>query len=150
MGVRTKKLAHVIESFLPKIEFVYHPFEVFGKLGQKMKTLEAFSNGDFSRVQESLENLDISPYKTILMGMPTYGNFPPKLFDEILVRMDNIQEKSFVLFSTSLITGEGTIEYMNSELEARKGNVLARVNLQRFFKIGKEPILEFLETIAIS
>ena len=90
MGGRTKKTAEAIGSVLTNYEVSYFPIELKGKFIEKIKMLDKFENKDFSAIEPELNALDVTDCDLIIIGMPTYGKFPPKAFDEIVARMGDL------------------------------------------------------------
>jgi hypothetical protein len=74
--------------------------------------LDKFENKDFAMIEADLNTLDGLDYEIIIIGMPTYGNFPPKIFDEIFSRMKNLIGKKVIVFNTARFTGGKTLKYM--------------------------------------
>lgn len=148
MGGRTKKVAETIADALSNYEVNFAPFELTGGKIEKLKELDKFDNGDYTLFQDTLNSLNIEPYDLILMGMPTYGNRPPVIFDEIMDHMKNFKGKKVVVFSTSRITGDGTVEYMSSAVEEKGGTIMNSHNFRGFFRIGKKSVLEFANQIS--
>lgn len=147
MGGRTKKVAEIIGSNLSEYDISYAPFELTGGKIEKLKEYDSLSNGDYSLFEEELNTLKINPFDLILIGMPTYGNAPPVIFDEIMKHMENLEGNHVILFSTARITGSGTTEYMKSQVEENGGEVIETHNFRGFFKIGKKSVLEFTNLI---
>lgn len=143
MGGRTKKVAEIIGSNLSGYDISYAPFELTGGKIEKLKEYDSLSNGDYSLFEEELNALDVGPFDLILIGMPTYGNAPPVIFDEIMKHMENLEGKHVIVFSTARITGSGTTEYMKSKVEENGGKVIETHNFRGFFKIGKKSVLQF-------
>lgn len=147
MGGRTKKVAQTIVDALPQYDIAYLPFEFSGNLSEKLKIVEKFNNRDFSMMEDTLNSLDSEKYDIIFIGMPTYGNLPPKVFDEILERMKDIKDKKIIIFSTARFTGEGTVEYMKSKIEAKGAKVIYTQNFRGFFKISTKKVKHFAKKI---
>lgn len=147
MGGRTEKVAEIIGEALSDYEVDYIPFELTGGRIEKLKKYDSLTTGDFSIFEEKLNELNTGPYDLILMGMPTYGNLPPGVFDEIMNRIEGLEGKKVVVFCTARITGSGTLEYMKSEVEKKEGNVICSYNFRGFFRIGKKEVLEFARQI---
>lgn len=147
MGGRTKKVAQIIANNLPEYECIFIGFELTGKFSEKLKILDKYQNGDFSMIDDKLNSLDAGIYDLIMIGMPTYGNFPPQVFNEILKRIKNFQNKDIVIFSTARITGKGNLEYMTSEVQAKGGNVFQSHNFRGLFRIGTRSARKFAAKI---
>ncbi|MFX0059657.1 MAG: flavodoxin family protein [Candidatus Hodarchaeota archaeon] len=143
MGGRTKKTAEAIASVLTNYEVSYFPIELRGKLREKIKMLDKFENKDFSMIEADLDNLDASDYDLIMFGMPTYGNFPPKVFDETLSRMKNLSGKKVIVFNTARFTGGKALDYMKEKVEENGAQVINQVKFRKLFWIGKKDAIKF-------
>ncbi|MFX1500876.1 MAG: flavodoxin family protein [Promethearchaeota archaeon] len=143
MGGRTKKTAEAIASSLSNYEVSYFPIELTGKFIEKIKKLDKFMNNDFSEIETELSTLNASEYELILIGMPTYGNFPPKVFDEILVRMENLSEKRVIVFNTARFTGGKALEYMKTKVEELGAHVIDQAKFRKVFWIGVKNAIKF-------
>ncbi len=150
MGGRTKRVSEIVSGALPEFEAYFSPFEINGKLKEKIKILDKFENGDFSLVEEGLNELNVEPYEYILIGMPTYGNRPPKIFDEIMNRIENFANKKVAVFTTSRFTGDGTIDYMKSAIEAKGAEVVQTHNFKGLIKIRSKTGTNFAKEIQAS
>jgi len=147
MGGRTKKGAEIIGSTLSEYNVSYVPFEFMGGKIEKLKKYDTLTNGDYAWFEEELKALDAEAFDLILIGMPTYGNVPPVIFDEILTHLENLEGQYVILFSTARITGDGTTEYMKSKIEENGGKVIETHNFRGLFRIGKKSVLEFTNQI---
>lgn len=133
MGGRTKKMAEAITESLVNYEIEYFPIELTGSFIEKLKVLDKFENNDYSSIEKELSTLDAAPYDLLVFGMPTYGNKPPKAFNEILSRLGNLDGKNAVVFVTSRITGGGARDYMADELGAKGANIVEKAKFRGFF-----------------
>ncbi len=147
MGGRTKKTAEAIASALSNYEVSYFPIELTGKFIEKIKMLDKYENKDFSMIDTELNNLDALPYDLIFIGMPTYGNFPPKVFDEILARMRNFSGKRAIVFNTARFTGGKSIDYMKEKVEEAGAQVIEQAKFRKVFWIGTKNAIKFGEKI---
>ncbi len=143
MGGRTKKAAKAIASSMTKYEVDYFPVELTGRFIEKIKMFDKFENGDYSAIEPGLSSLDAKNYDLLLFGMPTYGNRPPKTFDEIINRMANLAGKKTIVFTTARFTGKGTLQYMKEEIETKNAQVINQKNFRRFFWLGKKKAIKF-------
>ena len=98
MGGRTKKTAEAIASVLKNYDVNYFPMQLKGRLIEKIKQLDQFENNDFSAIETGLDNLDAAGYDLIIIGMPTYGDKPPKAFDKVIDSMKNFSGKRVFVF----------------------------------------------------
>ncbi|NVM37743.1 MAG: hypothetical protein HWN81_19280 [Candidatus Lokiarchaeota archaeon] len=143
MGGRTKKTAEAIASTLSNYEVSYFPIELTGKFIEKIKMLDKFENKDFSIIETELNTLDASSYDLIIFGMPTYGDKPPKAFDEILARMGNLNGKKTVVFNTARFTGGKALEYMKTKVEEAGAQVSDQFKFRKVFWIGVKNAIKF-------
>ena len=143
MGGRTKKIAESIASSLTNYEVSYFPIELTGKFSEKLKILDKFEHKDFSMIETELNSLDAIPYDLILFGMPTYGNFPPKVFDEILARMKNLSGKKAIVFNTARFTGGKSLEYMKVKVEELGAQVIDQVKFRKVLWIRVKDAINF-------
>ncbi|MHA2391137.1 MAG: flavodoxin family protein [Promethearchaeota archaeon] len=147
MGGRTKKTGEAIASALTNFEVSFFPIELTGKLTEKIKIIDKFENKDFSAIQGDLNILDALEYDLIMFGMPTYGNFPPKVFDEILSKMKNLSGKKVVVFNTARFTGGKSLEYMKEKVEENGAHVIDHAKFRKLFWIGRKDAIKFGERI---
>ena len=140
---RTKKTAKAIASALKNHEVSFFPVELTGKYVEKIKQMDKFQNKDFSAIESELSSLDAADYDLIMIGMPTYGNFPPKVFDEILVRMKNLKGKKIIVFNTARFTGEKSLQYMKEKAEGAGAQVIDQARFKKFFWIGEKNAIKF-------
>jgi flavodoxin len=145
MGGRTKKTAEVIGSVLNNYEVNYLPIELKGKFIEKIKMLDKFENRDFSAIEPELNALDVSDFDLIIIGMPTYGNFPPKAFDEILARMGDLSEKKAIVFNTARFTGGKALDYMKAKVKDTGAQVIDQTKFRKLFWIGKKKRLNLVK-----
>ena len=140
---RTKKTAKAIASALKNHEVSFFPVELTGKYVEKIKQMDKFQNYDFSAIESELSALDAADYDLIMIGMPTYGNFPPKVFDEILVRMKNFKEKKVIVFNTARFTGGKSLDYMKEKVEAAGAQIIDHARFKKLFWIGEKNAIKF-------
>lgn len=143
MGGRTKKTAEAIASALTNYEVSYFPIELIGKLREKIKMLDKFENKDFSMIDADLNILNVLEYDLIMFGMPTYGNFPPKVYDEILSRAKNLRGKKVIVFNTARFTGGKTLDYMKEKAEEIGAQVIDQAKFRKLFWIGTKDAIKF-------
>ena len=143
MGGRTKKTAEAIGSTLIDHEVNYFPIELWGKRIEKLKQFDKFQNGDYSDIEEDLNSLDIEPFELIIIGMPTYGKFPPKTFDEIIRRMGDLSNKKVIVFTTARFSGGKARDYMKSRVENSGGRVIEKLKFRKLFWIGTKKALKY-------
>ena len=143
MGGRTKKAAEAIGSTLIDHEVNYFPIELRGKRIEKLKQFDKFQNGDYSDIEEDLNSLDIKSFELIIIGMPTYGKFPPKTFDEIIRRMGDLSNKKVIVFTTARFSGGKARDYMESRVENSGGRVIEKLKFRKLFWIGTKKALKY-------
>jgi len=143
MGGRTKKTAEAIASALATHEVSFFPLEITGKFIEKIKMLDKFENKDFSAIETELNTLNAVSYDLIIFGMPTYGNFPPKAFDEILARIGNLSGKKAIVFNTARFTGGKALEYMKTKVEEAGALVIDQRKFRKILWIGTKNAIKF-------
>ncbi|MFX0033777.1 MAG: flavodoxin family protein [Candidatus Hodarchaeota archaeon] len=143
MGGRTKKMAEAIASTLINYEISYIPFEIVGKFNEKLKVLENFNKGDFTLIETELNKLDVVGYDLIIIGMPTHGGFPPKVFDEILTKIGNLSGKRVIAFNTARITANKALNYMKAKIEEFGGQLIASTKFKGLFRLGVKNATRF-------
>ena len=143
MGGRTKKTAEAIASVLTNYDVSYFPMELTGKFREKIKKLDKFENNDFSAIETGLNTLDAAIYDLIIIGMPTYGDKPPKAFDEIIDRMKNLNGKRAIIFNTARFTGKKTLDYMKTKVEERGAQVIDQARFRKLLWIGVKNAMKF-------
>ena len=143
MGGRTKKTAEAIANALTNYEVSYFPVELTGKFIEKIKMLDKFENKDFSAIETELNTLDAASYDLIIFGMPTYGDKPPKAFDEIIVRMKNLNGKRAIVFNTASFTGKKSLDYMKAKVEEAGAQVINQARFRKLLWIGVKNAIKF-------
>ena len=143
MSGRTKKIAEAIGSALTDHEVSFLALQLTGKFVEKIKKLDKFENNDYSAVESELSTLDASKYDLIIIGMPTYGNFPPKVFNEILRRMGNLNGKMIILFNTARFSGGKCLDYMKEQIKEIGGKVIDHFKFRKIFWIGTKKAIQF-------
>jgi len=143
MSGRTKKTAEAIASSLTNYEVSYFPMELTGKFIEKIKKLDKFEHNDFSAIENGLKNLDAGLYDLIIIGMPTYGNEPPKVFDEIINRMKNLSGKRVIVFTTARFTGKKSLDYMKVKVEELGAQVIDQARFRKLLWIGVKNAIKF-------
>ncbi|MFX1378541.1 MAG: flavodoxin family protein [Promethearchaeota archaeon] len=147
MGGRTKKTAEAIGSTLNTHQVSYFSIELTGKLTEKIKMLDKFENKDYSAIETDLNNLDATGYELFIIGMPTYGDKPPKAFDEIITRLGTLNGKTAVVFNTARFTGKKAIEYMKKKVEEAGAEVIDKRRFRKLFWIGTKDAIQFANQI---
>jgi hypothetical protein len=147
MSGRTKKTAQAIGTALTNHDVSYLGLELTGKFVEKIKKLDKFENNDFSEIEEELNTLGSSNYDLIVIGMPTYGNFPPKVYSEIIRRINNIIKQKFVVFNTARFTGGKCLDFMREKIELSGSEVIDQLKFKKLFWIGTKKAIKFGEKL---
>ena len=143
MGGRTKKTAEAIGSVLTNYEVSYFPIELKGKFIEKIKMIDKYENKDFSDIEPQLNSLDAKETDLIIFGMPTYGGYPPKVFDEILARLGDLDGKKAVVFTTARFTGGKARDYMKAKVQEAGAHIIDQTKFRKLFWIGVKTALKF-------
>ncbi|NHJ20213.1 MAG: hypothetical protein EAX91_04655 [Candidatus Lokiarchaeota archaeon] len=143
MSGRTKKTAEAIASALRDHEVSFLPIQLTGKFIEKIKKLDKFENNDYSDIESQLTALNAVNYGLMIIGMPTYGNFPPKVYSEILRRLNDLNGKMVVLFNTARFSGGNCLEYMKEKIEEVGGKVIEQSKFRKLFWIGTKNAIKF-------
>ena len=143
MSGRTKKTAEAIGNGLTNHEVSFLPIELTGKFIAKIKQLDKFENNDYSAIEAQFSDFDVSDFDLIIIGMPTYGNFPPKVFGEILRRMGDLSGKNVVIFNTARFSGGKCLDYMKDKIEETGGEVINQSKFRKVFWIGTKKAIQF-------
>ena len=143
MGGRTKKTAEAIASALKNYEVSFFPVIISGKFKEKIKMLDKFENNDFSAIETELNSLDAKDYDIIMFGMPTYGDSPPKAFDEILTKIGKLNGKKVIVFNTARFTGTKALNYMKEKVEEAGAEVINQFKFRKLFWIGTKNAIKF-------
>lgn len=147
MSGRTKKTAKAIGSALKNHEMSYLELELIGKFIEKIKKLDKFEKNDYSEIEEELSTLNSSNYDLIMIGMPTYGSFPPKVFNEIINRINDFDGKKFVVFNTARFSGGKCLDFMREKVEESGGEVIEQSKFRKLFWIGTKKAIKFGEKL---
>ena len=147
MSGRTKKTAEAIASALKNYDISYFPMELKGKFIEKIKQLDKFENNDFSAIETGLDTLDAANYDLIIIGMPTYGDKPPKAFEEVIDRMKNFSGKRVIVFNTARFSGKKSLDYMKTKVEEKGSQVIDQARFRRVLWIGVKKAIKFGEQI---
>lgn len=147
MSGRTKKTAEAIASALKNYDISYFPMELKGKFIEKIKQLDQFENNDFSAIETGLDTLDAANYDLIIIGMPTYGDKPPKAFEEVIDRMKNFSGKRVIVFNTARFSGRKSLDYMKTKVEEKGTQVIDQARFRKVLWIGVKNAIKFGEQI---
>lgn len=147
MSGRTKKTAEAIASALKNYDISYFPMELKGKFIEKIKQLDKFENNDFSAIETGLDTLNAANYDLIIIGMPTYGDKPPKAFEEVIDRMKNFSGKRVIVFNTARFSGKKSLDYMKTKVEEKGTQVIDQARFRKVLWIGVKNAIKFGEQI---
>ena len=147
MSGRTKKTAEAIASALKNYDISYFPMELKGKFIEKIKQLDKFEINDFSAIETGLDTLDAANYDLIIIGMPTYGDKPPKAFEEVIDRMKNFSGKRVIVFNTARFSGKKSLDYMKTKVEEKGTQVIDQARFRKVLWIGVKNAIKFGEQI---
>ncbi len=147
MSGRTKKTAEAIASALKNYDISYFPMELKGKFIEKIKQLDKFENNDFSAIETGMDTLDAANYDLIIIGMPTYGDKPPKAFEEVIDRMKNFSGKRVIVFNTARFSGKKSLDYMKTKVEEKGTQVIDQARFRKILWIGVKNAIKFGEQI---
>ncbi len=147
MSGRTKKTAEAIASALKNYDISYFPMELEGKFIEKIKQLDKFENNDFSAIETGLDTLDAANYDLIIIGMPTYGDKPPKAFEEVIDRMKNFSGKRVIVLNTARFSGKKSLDYMKTKVEEKGTQVIDQARFRKVLWIGVKNAIKFGEQI---
>lgn len=147
MSGRTKKTAEAIASALKNYDISYFPMELKGKFIEKIKQLDKFENNDFSAIETGMDTLDAANYDLIIIGMPTYGDKPPKAFEEVIDRMKNFSGKRVIVFNTARFSGKKSLDYMKTKVEEKGTQVIDQARFRKVLWIGVKNAIKFGEQI---
>ncbi|MEJ2295876.1 MAG: hypothetical protein P8Y23_14060, partial [Candidatus Lokiarchaeota archaeon] len=98
-------MAEAIASSLTSHEVNFTRFELMGKISEKFKIRAKLDKGDYSMIQSELDSLASRVFDLLIIGMPTYGNLPPSVFNKIVEVLGNLTGKNAVVFNTARMTG---------------------------------------------
>lgn len=147
MSGRTKKTAEAIASALKNYDISYFPMELKGKFIEKIKQLDKFENNDFSAIETGMDTLDAANYDLIIIRMPTYGDKPPKAFEEVIDRMKNFSGKRVIVFNTARFSGKKSLDYMKTKVEEKGTQVIDQARFRKVLWIGVKNAIKFGEQI---
>ncbi|MFX0101323.1 MAG: flavodoxin family protein [Candidatus Hodarchaeota archaeon] len=140
---RTKRVAKIIGEALSEYNPSYFSVEIKGKFGM----MDALEKGDYSSIEDGLNSLQSMDFDTIIIGMPTWGNRPPKVFNEILARLPGIDGKRAFVFTTSIFSGGGTLKYMKEKVEEKGPDFISERKFRAAFWIRKANVVKFASEI---
>ncbi|NPD88731.1 MAG: hypothetical protein HGN29_08395 [Asgard group archaeon] len=145
---RSKKTSAVIGSAMTNYDVDYFPFILTGTFGMKVSIQNQHTKGDFSTIEQELSELDKikQDYDLIIFGMPTYGDYPPSAFYEIVKRVD-IKEQKVAIFTTCSITGKKTLELMEKTVKEAGAIIIAQARFKGFFRPKLKQAFKFGQSI---
>lgn len=137
MSGRTKKIADIIGKTLSNCTIEHIPLVLTGGFFTKIDKLDKFEHQNFTLFEKELKRLETLQADLLLIGMPTYGGIPPKIFEEILRKIPYLAGKKIVTFSTSWGSKEGAAFHMKTRIAQLGGQILESKNFQGFFHLNK-------------
>ena len=145
---KTKKTAKAIGEALTNYQVDYFGFELTGFFGQKVGIIGQLEKGNYYALKEDLLKLEQmnQDYDLFVFGMPTYGNKPPGVFQEIINRVD-IHGKPVVYFGTCAGNGWVTMDQVTAALKEAGGDLIDQIRLQGFFKPKLDDAAKFGRSI---
>ena len=79
--------------------------------------------------------------------MPTYGDKPPKAFDEVIDSIKNFSGKKVVVFNTARFSGKKSLDYMKTKVEEAGAQVIDQARFRKILWIGVKGAVKFGELI---
>lgn len=147
MSGRTKKIAEILGKSLSNYNVDYVSLVLTGGFFTKIDKLDKFEHQNFTLVENELNTLEKQQADLFLIGMPTYGGIPPKIFEEILRRMPYLAGKKIVTFSTSWGSKEGAALPMKTRIAQLGGQIIESKNFQGFFHVNTSDAEKFGQKI---
>jgi flavodoxin len=140
---RTKKVAEAIASSLKGHDIRFIRFEVMGSFSERFKRSGEIRNGNFSRIQNELNSLEGISFDLLIIGMPTHGGPPPKVYEEIVDLLGDLNGKKAIVFNTARLTGSNTPNIMAAKLEEAGAEVIEKQRFKGFFRLRAYDAIEF-------
>ena len=140
---RTKKVAEAIASSLKGHDIRFIRFEVMGSFSERFKRSGEIRNGDFSRIQNELKSLEDISFDLLIIGMPTHGGPPPKVYEEIVDRLGDLNGKKAIIFNTARLTGGNTPNIMAAKLEGAGANIIEKRRFKGLIRLRMHDSMEF-------
>lgn len=132
-------MAYAIAGALSHYEVTFFPVELTfsGSLFDRINILNKYHEGDLSLLKTDLNSIDAGGYDLIMIGMPTIGAKPPKIYYDIIAGIKNLGGKNIVLFGTSRIYRGEMLNEMRAGVEAKGGRVVNQINFKGLFGLWK-------------
>ena len=140
---RTKKISEAIASSLINHDMDFIRFELMGKFSERFKMSGSIRMGDYSLIEKELNSLSSAEFDLVIIGMPTHGGPPPKIFNEIVVQMGDLNGKKAIVFNTARITGRSTTDLMAAKLTEAGANVIGKKRFRGLFRLGISDAVRF-------
>jgi len=140
---RTKMIAKALASSLANHDIDFIPFEVIGSFSERFKKSGEIRSGNYSMIQDQLNSLNDVRFDLLLIGMPTHGGLPPKVYEEIVNRLGDLNGKKAITFNTARITARNTSHIMAAKLEEAGAKVIEKKRFKGFFRLGTRGAVEF-------
>ena len=140
---RTKKIAEAIASSLKDHDIEFNRFEAMGSFSERFKISGELRMGNYSMIEENLNSLIKASFDLLIIGMPTHGGPPPKVYEEIVNRLGNLSGKKAIVFNTARITGKNTPDMMAVKLEEAGAKIIEKKRFKGFLRLGTNKAIEF-------
>jgi len=136
-------IAKALASSLANHDIDFIPFEAMGSFSERFKISGEIRAGNFSKIQDQLNSLKDVRFDMLIIGMPTHGGLPPKVYEEIVHLLGDLNGKKAITFNTARITGRNTPDIMAAKLEEAGAKVIKKKRFKGFFRLGTRDALEF-------
>lgn len=140
---RTKKIAEAIASSLKDHEVKFIRFELIGSFSERFKISGEIRTGNYFRIKEELISLKDASFDLLIIGMPTHGGPPPKVYEEIVDQLGDLNGKKAITFNTARITGSSTPDMMAAKLEDAGATIIEKKGFKGLFRLGTNKAVEF-------
>lgn len=140
---RTKKVAEAIAGCLKDHDIRFIRFELMGSFSERFKRSGEIRRGDYSRIKDELNSLKGTIFDLLIIGMPTHGGPPPKVYEEIVDRLGDLNGKKAIVFNTARLTGSNTPNIMATKLEEVGAEVIDKQRFKGFFRLRAYDAIEF-------
>ena len=140
---RTAKTAKIILEALSEHDPVHSSIRIKGKFMERFEMMDALEKGNYSSIEDELKVIQETDFDTLIIGMPTWGNYPPKVFDAILSKLPDLSGKRVFVFTTAIFTGGNTVNYMKEKVIEKGASPVQGRKFRAAFWIRKSNVLKF-------
>jgi flavodoxin len=140
---RTKKVAEAIATELGNYEVDIEAITSEKKSMALIKEKERILAGDLSDFIYSENILDLSPYDLVCIGVPVWGGRPAFVFNAFIQKIEGLNGKNAVVFTTCRFYPGKTLAQMKSEIEKKGGSVINQKSFRALFSMGEKKAREF-------